>query len=314
MRFIEGKTKLEDYINYSFDDTHLKGVVRQIVKVAIGVEMQIRYAGLNDVVGSTGTKNAYGEEVQKLDKFVDEQFIENNSCGGGLYAYGSEERENPVILNKNANYILYTDPLDGSSNINVDVGVGTIFGILDKRNGGLLQPGKKQLCVGYVLYGPSTILVISVNNKGVFGFTLDTKGGEFVLSLADIKVPKSGKIYSINDGYFENFPEKIRKYLEYLHSQKDYKSRYVGSMVLDIHRTFIDGGIYLYPEDLNHPDGKLRLLYEVAPVAKLVNNAGGLAIDSNGNYILDVIPSSTTDRIPFVAGSSRQVVEYTKIL
>ena len=269
------------------------------------VNREVNKAGLVDILGQAGSENVQGEEQQKLDVYANETFLEELKASGECCGVASEENEDIVIFNeglcKNARYIVCMDPLDGSSNIDVNVSVGTIFSIYKRlspegspaEKTDFLQPGSALLAAGYVIYGSSTMLVYTSGN-GVNGFTLDPSIGEFCLSHADVKIPVSGKIYSINEGNYEKFPVGVKKYIKYCQEKdtrhgRPYTSRYIGSLVADFHRNMLKGGIYIYPETDSHPHGKLRLQYECNPVAFIVEQAGGTATDS-GKRILDIEP------------------------
>ncbi|CUT04988.1 class 1 fructose-bisphosphatase [Candidatus Chrysopegis kryptomonas] len=288
---------------------------------------EVSKAGLVDIIGSTGKVNVSGDVVQKLDEFANEIFINVMQKGGHLCVMASEESkgliEIPEELAK-GKYVLVFDPLDGSSNIDVNVSIGSIFGIfrrVTKSGGGteedVLQPGRNLVAAGYVVYGSSTILVYTTGN-GVHGFTLDPSIGEFLLSHENIRIPKKGDIYSVNEGYYERWDENMKKFINYLKAEdkatgRPYKLRYVGTLVADFHRTLLYGGIFMYPGDSKNPEGKLRLIYEAAPLAYVVEKAGGRA--SNGfQNILDIKPTSLHQRTPLFIGSEEDVKLAEKFL
>jgi fructose-1,6-bisphosphatase I len=288
---------------------------------------EVSKAGLVDIIGSTGKVNVSGDVVQKLDEFANEIFINVMQKGGHLCVMASEESkgliEIPEELAK-GKYVLVFDPLDGSSNIDVNVSIGSIFGIfrrVTKSGRGteedVLQPGRNLVAAGYVVYGSSTILVYTTGN-GVHGFTLDPSIGEFLLSHENIRIPKKGDIYSVNEGYYERWDENMKKFINYLKAEdkatgRPYKLRYVGTLVADFHRTLLYGGIFMYPGDSKNPEGKLRLIYEAAPLAYVVEKAGGRA--SNGfQNILDIKPTSLHQRTPLFIGSEEDVKLAEKFL
>ncbi len=288
---------------------------------------EVSKAGLVDIIGSTGKVNVSGDVVQKLDEFANEIFINVMQKGGHLCVMASEESkgliEIPDELAK-GKYVLVFDPLDGSSNIDVNVSIGSIFGIYRRvtQSGkgteeDVLQPGRNLVAAGYVVYGSSTIFVYTTGN-GVHGFTLDPSIGEFLLSHENIRIPKKGDIYSVNEGYYERWDENMKKFINYLKAEdkatgRPYKLRYVGTLVADFHRTLLYGGIFMYPGDSKNPEGKLRLIYEAAPLAYVVEKAGGRA--SNGfQNILDIKPTSLHQRTPLFIGSEEDVKLAEKFL
>ncbi len=288
---------------------------------------EVSKAGLVDIIGSTGKVNISGDVVQKLDEFANEIFINVMQKGGHLCVMASEESkeliEIPEELAK-GKYVLIFDPLDGSSNIDVNVSIGSIFGIFRRvtQSGkgteeDVLQPGRNLVAAGYIVYGSSTIFVYTTGN-GVHGFTLDPSIGEFLLSHENIKIPKKGDIYSVNEGYYERWDENMKKFINYLKAEdkatgRPYKLRYVGTLVADFHRTLLYGGIFMYPGDAKNPEGKLRLIYEAAPLAYVVEKAGGRA--SNGfQNILDIKPTSLHQRTPLFIGSEEDVKLAEKFL
>lgn len=289
------------------------------------IQSQVRRAGLTDILGEHGNTNVQGEVQQKLDIYANEVMGECLSHRDSIGILASEENEQPALMNRhspNANYAVIFDPLDGSSNIDVNVSVGTTFSILhrphgedwDKPEKWVQQPGSRQVAAGYVLYGSSTMLVYSVGN-GVHGFTLDPTIGAFVLSHENIKMPSQGKYYSVNEANYGNFPDVYKRYIDHLRNgglQTTYSSRYIGSMVADFHRTLLKGGIFLYPPTQSHPDGKLRLLYEANPVAFLAEQAGGIA--TNGSQrILDIQPEGIHQRTSLVVGSQVEMHAFAEM-
>ncbi|PLX01171.1 MAG: class 1 fructose-bisphosphatase [Marinilabiliales bacterium] len=287
------------------------------------VHREVNKAGLVDILGAAGVENVQGEEVKKLDIFANEQFISALKTSGMCCGIASEENEEIITYNDNlslnAKYVVCLDPLDGSSNIDVNVSIGTIFSIYRRitepgnfaEEKDFLQPGTKQVAAGYVIYGSSTMLVYTTG-LGTTGFTLDPSIGEFCLSHPNMVTPKEGKIYSINEGNYLKFHDGIKKYIKYCQEKdsatnRPYTSRYIGSLVADFHRNLIKGGIYIYPMTDSAPNGKLRLLYECNPIAFLAEQAGGKATDGRGNRILELSPKSLHQRVPFVSGSSKMV-------
>lgn len=299
----------------------LSGLLRDIGLAAKRVHVEVNKAGLVDILGDHGTMNVQGEEVKKLDVFANEQFISALSAGGETCAVASEENEGLINIDsevsKNAKYVVCVDPLDGSSNIDVNVSIGTIFSIYRRTSfGGIveetdyLQRGTEQVAAGYIIYGSSTMLVYTTG-KGVNGFTLDPSIGEFCLSHPDMKCPKSGKIYSINEGNYAHFPDGVKKYIKYCQeidsaTERPYSSRYIGSLVADFHRNLLKGGVFIYPSTHKSPKGKLRLLYECNPLAFIIEQAGGKASDGF-RRILDVQPTSLHQRTPLFIGSADMV-------
>lgn len=286
------------------------------------VAREVSKAGLVDILGITGRKNIHGEQVQKLDEFANEVFIRSLEYTGHLAAIASEEMEDfcpvPEYFPR-GKYILLMDPLDGSSNIDVNISIGTIFCIFKRKTDGnspnlndFLQPGSAIVCAGYVIYGSSTMLVYSTG-QGVHGFTLDPSIGEFLLSHESIKIPERGKIYSINEGNYTLWEDWTKAYVDDIKRRKDKSLRYVGTLVADIHRTLLKGGIFLYPGDKKNPSGKLRLLYECFPMAYLIEQAGGMAIDGNVK-ILDKIPTELHERSPLIIGSKSDVEEVYNLI
>ena len=284
------------------------------------VESRVRRAGLADILGSVGHHNVQGEVVQKLDVFANQALQYCLGQRGSVAVMASEENEEPVVVERDrahGRYVVVFDPLDGSSNIDVNVSVGTIFSILRREVDtactrdplvDVLQPGHRQVAAGYVVYGSSTMLVYTAG-YGVHGFTLDPSIGAFVISHPDIVVPPHGTLYSVNEANADSFPEPYRRFLARLRGGdrgRTYSSRYVGSLVADFHRTLLKGGIFLYPPTRQHPGGKLRLMYEANPIAFLAEQAHGLATDGRGR-ILDIVPTTLHQRTPLVAGSREEV-------
>jgi fructose-1,6-bisphosphatase I len=286
------------------------------------VANQIHRAGLIDILGKSGQVNVQGEQQKKLDVFADETFVRMNSFTGRVGVMGSEEREAPIILPemREGKYVLLFDPLDGSSNISVNVSVGTVFGIYHRKSAvgtpgsiaDCLQPGRDLVGAGYIIYGSSTMMVYTTGN-GVHGFTLEPSLGEFLLSHPDLRIPSEKRYYSVNLSYEPFWSEGIRRYTHYLQGlgeEDALSARYVGSMVVDVHRNLLKGGVFYYPllyREPDHPRAKLRLLYEAAPMAFIVEEAGGYA--SNGvQNVLDIEPQDLHERVPLFIGN-RDLVE-----
>jgi fructose-1,6-bisphosphatase I len=287
------------------------------------VSNDVRKAGLVDhILGAQGGQNVQGEEQQKLDVVADEAFIRAFENGGEVCGIASEENDDYLAFEseqaQNANYVILFDPLDGSSNIDVNVSIGTIFSIYRRVSpqgskatlADMLQPGTQQVAAGYVLYGSSTILVYTTGH-GVNGFTLDPSIGEFFLSHPDMKMPENGRLYSVNEGNLNDFDPQLRAYLAYCQSNenqtgKPYSGRYIGSLVADFHRNLIKGGIYIYPTVPSAPKGRLRLLYECNPLAFIAEQAGGLATNGT-DRILDIKPTALHQRVGFYIGSKQMV-------
>ena len=286
------------------------------------INREVIRAGLVDVLGQTGATNVHGEKVQKLDLFAHQTIARVLGSTGQLAVMASEEDEDVIPVPKGqpvGKYVVNFDPLDGSSNINAGVNIGTIFSVLPRithEGGGTiedcLQPGSRQVCAGYVMYGSSTMLVYTTGT-GVHCFTYEPSIGEFLLSAHDIRIPERGHIYSANEGNYCNWHVGVKRYIDWLKeddevTNRPYSARYVGSLVADFHRNLLYGGIYLYPADKKSPKGKLRVLYEAAPLAFLVEQAGGAATDGQ-NRILDITPLSLHQRTPLVIGSVKDVTE-----
>src|SRR6201991_2973268 len=290
-----GQFIIEKQADFPYAKGELSRLLRDIVIAAKIVNREINKAGLADIIGEAGSVNVQGESQKLLDVYANEQFISALKSGGECCIVVSEENDEHLYLDseisKNAKYIVAIDPLDGSSNIDVNVSVGTIFSIYRRKSTGgkvtldeILQKGVEQIAAGYLIYGSSTMLVYTTG-KGVNGFTLDPSIGEFCLSHPEMKIPKDGTIYSINEGYYTHFPDGVKKYIKYCQvedtaTKRPYTSRYIGSMVADMHRNLILGGIFIYPVTAKSPKGKLRLVYECNPIAFIIEQAGGRA--SNG--------------------------------
>ncbi len=285
------------------------------------IQAKVRSAGLLDIIGSAGEKNVQGEVQQKLDVYANQALLHCLGLRDTVAILVSEENEEPVTFDRapeSGKYVVFFDPLDGSSNIDVNVSVGTIFSVFRRpaKGGGdvsdaVLQAGVHQVAAGYVVYGSSTMLVYTTG-KGVFGFTLDPGVGAYVLSHENLRMPNHGSTYSVNDSQIHAFPREYQEYLELLRTGalgREYSSRYVGSLVADFHRTLLKGGVFLYPPTKTYPSGKLRLLYEANPLAFIAEQAGGLAIDGT-QRILEIQPREIHQRTPLVFGSRAEVEEF----
>jgi fructose-1,6-bisphosphatase I len=327
-------TTLNDFVilrqkDFPYAKGELTSLLHHIGTAAKIVNKKINKAGLVDIIGRSGSVNIQGEDQQKLDVFADKVFINALLASGECCGVATEENQNEIIFTdkfaKKGKYIVCMDPLDGSSNIDYNVSVGSIFSIFRRitprgekvTNEDFIQPGSKQVAAGYIIYGSSTMLVYSTGN-GVNGFTLDPSIGEFCLSHPDIKSPVDGKIYSINEGNYMYFPAGIKKYIKYcqekdVKSGRPFTSRYIGSLVSDFHRNLLKGGVFLYPQNENLPEGKLRLVYECNPISFIAEQAAGAA--SNGSeQILNIIPRSLHQRCPFYVGSKNMIKKIEEFL
>lgn len=318
-----GQFIIERQADFPYAKGELSRLLRDIGIASKLVNREVNKAGLVDILGEYGTTNVQGEAVKKLDVYANEQFIAALGSGGETCAIASEENDNLVPIttqvSKNAKYMVCIDPLDGSSNIDVNVSIGTIFSIYRRTNFAtpvsdkdLMQQGTAQVAAGYVIYGPSTMLVYTTRH-GVNGFTLDPSIGEFCLSHPDMRCPDSGTLYSINEGNYAHFPDGVKRYIKYCQEEdqatkRPYSSRYIGSLVADFHRNLLKGGIFIYPSTAKSPKGKLRLLYECNPLALIIEQAGGRATDGQ-RRILELRPTSLHDRTPLFIGSSKMVAQ-----
>ncbi len=302
----------------------LAGLLRDIGLAAKRVNVEVNKAGLVDILGETGDVNVQGEEVKKLDEYANDQFTGVLRHGISCAGIASEELDDTVAFDNDismgSKYICMFDPLDGSSNIDVNVSIGTIFSVYRRvtKTGtpltidDFLQPGMRQVAAGYIIYGSSTIFVYATK-RGVNGFTLDQSIGEFCLSHPDIKCPEYGKMYSVNHGNFFLYSDAVKKYIDICQNKTEdnggpYTQRYIGSMVSDVHRNLIKGGIFMYPGTINRPNGKLRLLYECNPFAYIIEVAGGKATDGKVR-ILEKHPTELHERTPFFIGSKKMMEE-----
>jgi len=316
-----GQFIIEKQNDFPYAKGELSRLLRDLGIAAKIVNREINKAGLAEIIGESGMINIQGECQKKLDIYANEQFITALQSGGECCIVVSEENEEHIVIDseisKNAKYIVAIDPLDGSSNIDVNVGVGTIFSIFRRISiqgkatlKDVLQKGTEQVAAGYIIYGSSTMLVYTTG-KGVNGFTLDPSIGEFCLSHPNMTVPATGIIYSINEGNYIHFPKGVKRYIKFCQEEdkstnRPYTSRYTGSMVADLHRNMIKGGIFIYPSTLNAPQGKLRLVYECNPMAFIIEQAGGAASDGKGR-ILELDVRQLHQRSPIFIGSKQMV-------
>ena len=307
--------------SFKYSSSEFSRLINSITLAANVVNHKLNKAGLVDIIGETGKTNVQDEKQQKLDVYANNKFRDTLINRNIICGYASEEDESFISVNSddknNQNsYIVLIDPLDGSSNIDVNVSVGTIFSVYRRISeignsvsiDDFLQKGRNQVAAGYIIYGTSTMLVYT-NGDGVNGFTLNPAIGSFYHSHSNLKFPKKGSIYSVNEGNYLQFPDYVKKYLKFCQMEEDnrpYTSRYIGSLVSDFHRNLIKGGIFMYPSTSKNPKGKLRLLYECNPISFICEQAGGLAIDGEEN-ILDIQPDALHQRIPFYCGSEKMI-------
>lgn len=322
-----GEFIIENQEEFKYSSGELSRLINSIRLAAKVVNHEVNKAGLVDIIGSVGSDNVQGEEQQKLDVYANEVFIRALTNREIVCGIASEEEDSYINIqglhNDNENkYVVLIDPLDGSSNIDVNVSVGTIFSIYRRvtphgtpvTEEDFLQPGNQQVAAGYIVYGTSTMLVYSTG-YGVNGFTLNPAIGTYYLSHPNMQFPEDGNIYSINQGNYVHFPEGVKEYIRYCQAEEDnrpYTARYIGSLVSDFHRNMIKGGVYLYPSTKANPNGKLRLLYECNPMAFLAEQAGGLASDG-ARRILDIQPTELHQRVPFLCGSKKMVKKAEEI-
>jgi fructose-1,6-bisphosphatase I len=316
-----GEFIIENQSSFKYSSGELSSLINSIRLAAKVVNHEVNKAGLVDILGTAGEVNVQGENQQKLDVYANQKFIQTLINRNIVCGIASEEEDDFIAINSQDEnhqnkYVVLIDPLDGSSNIDVNVSVGTIFSIYRRITpvgtpvtlSDFLQKGNQQVAAGYVIYGTSTMIVYTTGD-GVNGFTLNPAIGTFYLSHPDMKFPESGKIYSVNEGNYIHFPQGLKNYIKYCQMEEDdrpYTSRYIGSLVSDFHRNMIKGGIYLYPKSSQNEDGKLRLLYECNPMAFIAEQAGGKA--SNGfTRIMDIQPTELHQRVPFFCGSKNMV-------
>ena len=318
-----GEFIIERQNDFQYATGELSRLLSAIRLAARIVNREVNKAGLaEDILGAMGTENVQGEQQQKLDVYADDQFIRALKAQGVVCGIASEEKDDYLAFDDeecmNGNYVVMIDPLDGSSNIDVNVSIGTIFSICRRVSPqgqkaeakDFLQPGTAQVAAGYVIYGSSTMLVFTTGN-GVNGFTFDPSIGVFCLSHPDMKTSEDGKIFSVNEQNYRRFEPGVRKYIDYCKEEdaatnRPYTARYIGSLVADFHRNLIKGGMYMYPATTTAPNGKLRLLYECNPLAFLVEQAGGLATDGK-QRIMEIQPTELHQRVPYFLGSKNMI-------
>lgn len=305
-------------------------LLRDIGIAAKIISREVNKAGLAEILGEAGMENVQGEDVKKLDVIANQLMIDCLSRGGECCAVASEEEEDIILIStpqaNEAKYVVMMDPLDGSSNIDVNVSIGTIFSVFERitpigtpaTKADFMQAGNRCLASGYMVYGTSTMLVYTTGS-GVNGFTLDPSIGEFCLSHPNIRIPKTGKIYSVNEGNKADFPDGLNTYIQWCQeidkdTNRPYSSRYIGSMVADLHRNLLKGGIFIYPQTTKKPEGKLRLLYECNPMAFIVEQAGGRATNGYGKRILDIEPTELHQRSPIIIGSEDMVKQLEQLM
>ncbi len=299
---------------FQYASGELSQLLRDIALASKVVNREVNKAGLIDIMGATSEKNVTGDQQQKLDVLANIRFTRALTKGGEACAVISEESETYVDLNNDGKYVIAIDPLDGSSNIDVNVSIGTIFSIYRRKSPvgqpiseqDILQKGVEQVAAGYILYGSSTMLVFTTG-FGVNGFTYEPSLGEYVLSHPHLMMPKDGKIYSINEGSSNSFSEPVKKYVQYC-KDNNYTARYIGSLVADFHRNLLKGGIYIYPATAKDKNGKLRLMYECNALAFIAEQAGGKGTDGKGR-ILEIQPTALHQRVPFYVGSENMVAK-----
>ncbi|MEB3249848.1 MAG: class 1 fructose-bisphosphatase [Merismopediaceae bacterium] len=308
---------LQQLQRFDADAQDLSAIMNRIALAGKLIARRLSRAGLMaDVLGFTGEMNVQGESVKKMDVYANEVFISVFKQSGLVCRLASEEMEKPYYIPENCpigRYTLLYDPIDGSSNVDINLEVGSIFAIRQQQGADLAedaadlltQNGHQQLAAGYILYGPSTLLVYSLG-QGVHSFILDPSLGEFILAQENIQIPAHGPIYSTNEGNFWQWDEAIRDYTRYVHRHEGYTARYSGALVGDIHRILMQGGVFLYPGTAKNPEGKLRLLYETAPLAFLIEQAGGKASDGM-TPLLDLVPQKLHQRTPLIIGSQEDV-------
>jgi fructose-1,6-bisphosphatase I len=311
---------MEQERKYPQASGEFSGLLSDITLAVKLIARDVRKAGLVNILGLTGSENVHGERVTKLDEYANRVLYDILGRTGHLCVLASEEAHSILTIPEgypHGKYVFMFDPLDGSSNIDANATIGTIFSVHQRISASgpgtiedCLQPGSRQVCAGYIVYGSSTMFVYTTGH-GVHGFTYDPTCGEFLLSHEDIKIPQKGKYYSVNEGNYHSWTEETRKYIDWLKETdkltgRPYGLRYIGSLVADVHRTLLYGGIFLYPGSLKKPEGKLRLLYEASPLAMVVEQAGGEATDGKIR-ILDVVPTELHQRTPLIIGGKDEV-------
>ena len=323
-----GEFIIENQKDFQYSSGELSRIFNSIRLAAKVVSYKVNKAGLVDIIGAVGEKNIQGEDQQKLDLYANEIFIQTLINREIVCGIASEENDDFITVqgsddSHSNKYVVLMDPLDGSSNIDVNVSVGTIFSVYRRISPigtpvtleDFLQPGIKQVAAGYVIYGTSTMLVYTTGN-GVNGFTLNPAIGTFYLSHPNMRFPVNGNIYSVNEGNYIHFPQGVKDYIKYCQLEEEnrpYSSRYIGSLASDIHRNMIKGGIYLYPTSSKAPEGKLRLLYECNPMAFIVEQSGGKASDGFSR-IMEIVPTALHERAPFFCGSYNMVEKLEELM
>lgn len=316
-----GEFIIENQADFQYSSGELSRLINSIRLAAKVVNHEVNKAGLVDITGAAGEVNIQGEDQQKLDVYANDKFIQTLTNREIVCGIASEENDDFITIcgqkeDHNNKYVVLIDPLDGSSNIDVNVSVGTIFSIYRRITpmgspvtiDDFLQEGNQQVAAGYIVYGTSTMLVYTTGH-GVNGFTLNPAIGTYYLSHPNMQFPEDGNIYSINEGNYVHFPQGVKDYIKYCQSEEDdrpYTARYIGSLVSDIHRNMIKGGIYIYPKSSKSSNGKLRLLYECNPMAFIAEQAGGKASDGH-QRIMDLKPTELHQRVPFFCGSKNMV-------
>ena len=307
---------LQQFASYTTEAQDVSAIMNRLALAGKLIARRLSRAGLMaGALGFTGETNVQGESVKKMDVYANDVFISVFKQSGLVCRLASEEMEKPYYIPENCpigRYTLLYDPIDGSSNVDINLNVGSIFSIqqqqgedLDGEASDLLQPGNGQIAAGYILYGPSTVFVYSIG-KGVHSFVLDPSLGEFILAQENIQIPDRGSVYSVNEGNYWQWDESIREYIRYVHRHDGYTARYSGALVGDFHRILLQGGVFLYPGTTNQPEGKLRLLYESAPLAMLIEQAGGKA-STGTQRVLDAVPDKLHARSPLFIGSKEDV-------
>ena len=323
-----GEFIIENQHAFKYSSGELSSLLNSIRLAAKVVNHEVNKAGLVDIIGAAGDTNIQGEDQQKLDVYANDKFIQTLTRRNIVCGIASEEEDSFISINSQDEnhqnkYVVLIDPLDGSSNIDVNVSVGTIFSIYRRvtpvgtpvQLKDFLQKGSEQVAAGYVVYGTSTMIVYTTGD-GVNGFTLNPAIGSFYLSHPNMEFPEDGNMYSVNEGNYLDFPLGIKKYIKYCQEEegeRPYTSRYIGSLVSDFHRNMIKGGIYMYPKGSKNPKGKLRLLYECSPMAFLAEQAGGLATDGT-KRIMEIEPTELHERVPFVCGSKNMVKKVAEFM
>lgn len=316
-----GEFIIENQSSFKYTSGELSRLINSIRLAAKVVNHEVNKAGLVDIIGAAGDQNVQGEDQQKLDVYANEAFIKTLTKRNIVCGIASEEEDDFISINSQDEnhqnkYVVLIDPLDGSSNIDVNVSVGTIFSVYRRVTPvgtpvtieDFLQKGNQQVAAGYIVYGTSTMIVYTTGH-GVNGFTLNPAIGTFYMSHPNMEFPEDGTIYSVNEGNYIHFPQGIKDYIKYCQEEegdRPYTSRYIGSLVSDFHRNMIKGGIYMYPESSKYPTGKLRLLYECNPMAFLAEQANGKASDGY-QRIMDIQPTELHQRVPFICGSKNMV-------